>query len=1348
MAKQQDLKWERRYPDIYDFTIRHPNDDGSVNIPNFLDGHMVKSIWLNILKSTEEVKTLFIPASVEEIKCHGKFVTESVVVAPENNYLSTDGKAIYDKNGEILISMLIDNTDAYSIPETVKKIEGGAFSDCTNLTSITIADSVVTIGSNAFRGCKSLTSVTLPASLEELGEGAFYECEKLNDVVGGENLGAVHPSAFWGTAWIKKSDYVVLGSTLIEINSNDEDLILPETVRHLPEKKGVIGSCLFTGSKKINKLSLNEGLETISGKSFDFFRNIKSVYIPASIKNINDDVFVGGFAWRHGANNSFSNLSILESIEVAEANEYYKSINGVLFSKDGKKLIAYPTAKKSEKYVIPDGTESVASSAFLGNSYLHEIILPDSVSQIGNKAFEGMNNLQKIKLSDYIQEIPDSTFAFCENLTEINFPKELRRIGHSCFSYSGIQSVDIPDDVETIGSWAFDKAFENATVVIPRGMKEIGYGAFGRAKELVVWDDSELKGLEVQSALITVLDHNTRDIKYRVYMDVFDEPGKVLDMMHASWNGANFKFENLDTIFGDLKNMNNKVNIALLRLDYPYELPAEAEKKYKAFLKRNGYKVVKSFIDSAKNEEIQKLVSYEAITDKTRDELLEYANKAHNLEAAAIILESIGSNKSNKKKTITLDDNKGKLWDTKPDNPELVGKYNGNDLIVHFPESFDGIKICGTRNLTGKNPETYKGIKEVVIPEGYKELGNNTFKDCVNLEKVSLPSSIERIGDRCFANCSSLKAIVLPEKVKELGKEAFSGCESLASIILSKEMERLGDSAFKGCSSLKEIDLGENIRYLGSNCFTTAWLKKVVFRGEFCYCPEHMCFSYPRYVYTDGTINALGIPASTHMPLAYLGIEVDEIAHAANKKLLKDMTIYGCGKLKAFPKNVDLRFRGISFEDFVKEFGGTYSKTYSKKVDLVVVYKIDKNNVTQQKAVANGTAIIPEKEFLDQLRKNEAIDFSSYKPSDAETKAVAEKKKTSKDDPFRPAIMKKIWGFNNLEDGTIELTDYKGNDEEIIIPERIGDNPVTRLGRSLFSPLKERRKNDRAAFMKTIKKVTIPESVTSFGSSVFSCCESLMTVNIPYGVEELPCYMFSRCSSLESLTLSETVCKIDEYAFSDCSSLKSINISETMRLGSGAFKGCDHFADKDGFITIHDILFGYSGNDKEVIVPDGVKEISRDAFFEPYAFLDNSPVSHTLEAITLPDSVKTIGRDAFGNCINLKKISGVEAVNNIEPSAFSGCTGLRDENGFIIINEILYWYSGDEREITIPPIVTEIATGALFDYSLDLKTIHVPDSVKVIHKMAINGGITIVGNKGGEAERYARDNNLKFKTEQ
>ena len=445
MAKQQDLKWERRYPDIYDFTIRHPNDDGSVNIPNFLDGHMVKSIWLNILKSTEEVKTLFIPASVEEIKCHGKFVTESVVVAPENNYLSTDGKAIYDKNGEILISMLIDNTDAYSIPETVKKIEGGAFSDCTNLTSITIADSVVTIGSNAFRGCKSLTSVTLPASLEELGEGAFYECEKLNDVVGGENLGAVHPSTFWGTAWIKKSDYVVLGSTLIEINSNDEDLILPETVRHLPEKKGVIGSCLFTGSKKINKLSLNEGLETISGKSFDFFRNIKSVYIPASIKSIKDDVFVGGCTWGIGTSSGFNSLSILESIEVAIENEFYKSIDGVLFSKDGKELVAYPTAKKSEKYVIPDGTESIESSAFLGNTYLREIVVPNSVSQVGKKTFEGMKNLQKIQLSDHIQEIPDSAFAFCENLTEINFPKELRRIGHSCFFFFWIQSVDIPD---------------------------------------------------------------------------------------------------------------------------------------------------------------------------------------------------------------------------------------------------------------------------------------------------------------------------------------------------------------------------------------------------------------------------------------------------------------------------------------------------------------------------------------------------------------------------------------------------------------------------------------------------------------------------------------------------------------------------------------------------------------------------------------------------------------------------------------------------------------------------------------------------------------------------------------
>ena len=69
-----------------------------------------------------------------------------------------------------------------TIGNSVTSIGGGAFSECTSLTSVTIGNSVTTIGDGAFRECSGLTSVTIPNSVESIGNEAFGNCELLSDV--------------------------------------------------------------------------------------------------------------------------------------------------------------------------------------------------------------------------------------------------------------------------------------------------------------------------------------------------------------------------------------------------------------------------------------------------------------------------------------------------------------------------------------------------------------------------------------------------------------------------------------------------------------------------------------------------------------------------------------------------------------------------------------------------------------------------------------------------------------------------------------------------------------------------------------------------------------------------------------------------------------------------------------------------------------------------------------------------------------------------------------------------------------------------------------------------------------
>ena len=88
--------------------------------------------------------------------------------------------------------------------------------------------------------------------------------------------------------------------------------------------------------------------------------------------------------------------------------------------------------------------------------------------------------------------------------------------------------------------------------------------------------------------------------------------------------------------------------------------------------------------------------------------------------------------------------------------------------------------------------------------------------------------------------------------------------------------------------------------------------------------------------------------------------------------------------------------------------------------------------------------------------------------------------------------------------------------------------------------------------------MTIPNSVTSIGSSAFSNCSSLTSVTIPNSVTSIGSSVFSSCSSLTSVTIPNSVTSIGNYAFYDCSSLTSVTIGNSVTsIGYYAFMGCE-----------------------------------------------------------------------------------------------------------------------------------------------------------------------------------------------
>lgn len=92
-------------------------------------------------------------------------------------------------------------------------------------------------------------------------------------------------------------------------------------------------------------------------------------------------------------------LGRVSTIKVTPQNKYLKSVDGILYSKDGKTLIACPAMLRTEVLHIPDGTEFISPYAFSGNCNIRELHFPDSLRHIGTKAAPTMAGLNALNLA-------------------------------------------------------------------------------------------------------------------------------------------------------------------------------------------------------------------------------------------------------------------------------------------------------------------------------------------------------------------------------------------------------------------------------------------------------------------------------------------------------------------------------------------------------------------------------------------------------------------------------------------------------------------------------------------------------------------------------------------------------------------------------------------------------------------------------------------------------------------------------------------------------------------------------------------------------------------------------------
>ena len=167
-------------------------------------------------------------------------------------------------------------------------------------------------------------------------------------------------------------------------------------------------------------------ISTIGANMFSDLTALQSVKIPNTVTAIGDYAFAGDTSLnskviipesvnRIGIN-PFASTKVTE-FEVSFGNDYYTTIDGVLFTENKKELVSYPCGNNQVEYSIPVGTEKILTSAFEGSNILQIAVIPDGIRDISAKAFYDCSQLAQIE----IYELADDTTV------------ELRTVGIDAF---------------------------------------------------------------------------------------------------------------------------------------------------------------------------------------------------------------------------------------------------------------------------------------------------------------------------------------------------------------------------------------------------------------------------------------------------------------------------------------------------------------------------------------------------------------------------------------------------------------------------------------------------------------------------------------------------------------------------------------------------------------------------------------------------------------------------------------------------------------------------------------------------------------------------------------------------
>ena len=375
------------------------------------------------------------------------------------------------------------NTGTLVIPNTVKKINPGAFSGCKDLNAVVLPEGITEIPNDCFKNCTSLTSVQLPETVKVIGEYAFHGCSTLVKINMPRDLEDVKTMSFYSC------------NSLRELSFNKVKYIRNGAFRFCTNLAKVnFGTSLEKieyiafGNTAIESVKFPNTLKTVEGSIFYDTDALKTVQIGDDIPGQNLNVYIEKAVFR--------NCDGITSITIAENPKYIYKEN-VRYSKDGRELQEVPANKGN--FSIPTTVTKILDGAFINNSNITEITVPEGVTYIGENAFSSTKELTTLSLPSTVTNIGIAIIGTTKKLVNCtiapgnpNYYMDNGAIVHKYINQQGIEEreiigcvggkkgpYNISNGITIIGDFAFQECTGITSITIPSTVKEIKrYGLY------------------------------------------------------------------------------------------------------------------------------------------------------------------------------------------------------------------------------------------------------------------------------------------------------------------------------------------------------------------------------------------------------------------------------------------------------------------------------------------------------------------------------------------------------------------------------------------------------------------------------------------------------------------------------------------------------------------------------------------------------------------------------------------------------------------------------------------------------------------------------------------------------